>query len=134
MIQRLRFKVSSERPGPGCSKVTATLVDEALKFQMLISQICQYFCRKNVQRSFCSFFQFFNQLENYVCKIQMMPPCCAYPFPMLPSSPIPLLFFFKTADAHLQYVCNSYAKFQVNCEKLWKKLSIQTCHSVLIKT
>ena len=28
--------------GPGCSKLTTSLVNETLKFQMLISQICQY--------------------------------------------------------------------------------------------
>ena len=30
--------------GPGCSKQTTSLVNETLKFQTLISQICQYFC------------------------------------------------------------------------------------------
>ena len=30
--------------GPGCSKLTTSLVNETLKFQTLISQICQYFC------------------------------------------------------------------------------------------
>ena len=29
-------------PGPGCSKLTTLLVNEMLKFQMLITQICQY--------------------------------------------------------------------------------------------
>ena len=38
---------------PGSSKLTTSLVNVSLKFQMLISQICQYFCRKNVRR-FCS--------------------------------------------------------------------------------
>ena len=38
---------------PGCSKLTTSLVNVSLKFQTLISQICQYFCWKNV-RSFCS--------------------------------------------------------------------------------
>ena len=31
-------------PGPGCSKLTTLLVNVSLKFQMLISEICQYFC------------------------------------------------------------------------------------------
>ena len=30
-------------PGPGCSKLTTSLVNVSLKFQRLISQICQYF-------------------------------------------------------------------------------------------
>ena len=46
------------RPGPGCSKLTTSLVNVSLKFQTLITSIRQYFCRKNV-RSFyiLSFFQ-----------------------------------------------------------------------------
>ena len=40
------------RPGSGCSKLTTSLVNVSLNFQKLISQICQYFCCKNV-RSFC---------------------------------------------------------------------------------
>ena len=38
--------------GPGCSKLTASLVNVSLTFQTLISEIRHYFCRKNV-RSFC---------------------------------------------------------------------------------
>ena len=40
-------------PGPGCSKLTTSLVNVSLKFQMLISQIRPYFCRQNL-RSFCT--------------------------------------------------------------------------------
>ena len=41
-------------PGPGCSKLTMSLVNVLLKFQTLISEICQLFlCFKNV-RSFCT--------------------------------------------------------------------------------
>ena len=40
-------------PGPGCSKLTTSLVNGSLKFQMLISDIRQYFLSKNV-RSFCN--------------------------------------------------------------------------------
>ena len=32
--------------GPGCSKLRASLVNVALKCQMLILEICQYFVRK----------------------------------------------------------------------------------------
>ena len=39
--------------GPGCSKLTTSLVNVSLKVRKLISEICQYFCRKNV-RSLCS--------------------------------------------------------------------------------
>ena len=39
-------------PGPGCSKLTTSLVNVSLKFQTLISEICQYFLLKN-ERSFC---------------------------------------------------------------------------------
>ena len=35
-------------PGPGCSKLTTLLVKNALKFQMLKSQICQYFLSKKM--------------------------------------------------------------------------------------
>ena len=31
-------------PGPGCSKLMTSLVNETLKFQTLMPQICQYFC------------------------------------------------------------------------------------------
>ena len=33
-------------PGPGCSKLMTSLVNDSLKFQTLISQICQYFLLK----------------------------------------------------------------------------------------
>ena len=39
--------------GPGCSKLTTSLVNISLKFKTLISEICQYFLLKNV-RSFRS--------------------------------------------------------------------------------
>ena len=39
--------------GPGCSKLTTSLVNVSLNFQKLISLTCQYFCWKTV-RSFCS--------------------------------------------------------------------------------
>ena len=32
--------------GPGCSKLTMSLVNVSLKFQMLISEICRYFLLK----------------------------------------------------------------------------------------
>ena len=33
-------------PGPGCSKLTSSLVNMSLNFQKLISEICQYFFMK----------------------------------------------------------------------------------------
>ena len=42
-----------KKTGPGCSKLTTSLVNETLKFQTLIFQICQYFllekCEKLLQ-------------------------------------------------------------------------------------
>ena len=50
----------SETPGPGCSKLTTSLVNVWLNFQELISQICQYFLLKNYEK--CkSFSHFFNK-------------------------------------------------------------------------
>ena len=47
--------------GPGCSKLAMSLVNETLKFQTLISQICQYFlmkkCEKLAVQKLLSFFQ-----------------------------------------------------------------------------
>ena len=49
----------AELPGPSCSKLMLLLVNVSLKFQTLISQICQsmYFCRRNLK----SFSHFFNK-------------------------------------------------------------------------
>ena len=38
--------------GPGCSKLTMSLVNVSLKFQTLISEIRQYFCCINASKSF----------------------------------------------------------------------------------
>ena len=51
-----------QRPGPGCSKLTTSLVNVSLNFQKLISQICQYFLLKKLKEAFAvqqllSFFQ-----------------------------------------------------------------------------
>ena len=42
--------VSRYTSGPGCSKLTTSLVNETLKFQTLISQIFQYFLLKNCEK------------------------------------------------------------------------------------
>ena len=36
--------------GSGCSKLTTSLVNVSLKFQMLISEICQYFLLKKREK------------------------------------------------------------------------------------
>ena len=41
-VQKKLFKTA----GPSCSKLTTSLVNDSLKFQTLISQICQYFLLK----------------------------------------------------------------------------------------
>ena len=53
--------------GPGCSKLTTSLVNASLKFQTLISEICQYFLLKKCEKLLqCkSFSHFFN--KKYQC-------------------------------------------------------------------
>ena len=48
--------------GPGCSKLTTSLVNVTLNFKKLISQICQYFLLKKCEKFLhCnSFSHFFN--------------------------------------------------------------------------
>ena len=41
--------LSECKPGPSCSKLTMSLVNDSLKFQMAISQIHCYFLLKNVR-------------------------------------------------------------------------------------
>ena len=50
-------------PGPGCSKLTTSLVNVPLKFQTLISEICHYFLLKKCEKLLqCkSFSHFFNK-------------------------------------------------------------------------
>ena len=50
-------------PGPGCSKLTTSLVNVSLKFQTLISEICQYFLLKKCEKLLqCKgFSKFFNK-------------------------------------------------------------------------
>ena len=45
--------------GPSCSKLMMSLVNVSLKFQTLISQICQYFLSKKCEKllQLLSFFQ-----------------------------------------------------------------------------
>ena len=63
----LSFSSNQYSSGPGCSKLTTSLVNETLKFQMLISQICQYFLLKKCEKLLhCkNFSHFFN--KKYQC-------------------------------------------------------------------
>ena len=56
-------RLISHLSGPGCSKLTTSLVNVSLKFQMLISEICQYFLLKKCEKLLqCkSFSHFFNK-------------------------------------------------------------------------
>ena len=57
--------------GPSCSKLTTSLVNISLKFQTLISEICQHFllkkCEKLLQCKSFSHFSFSN--KKYQCKL-----------------------------------------------------------------
>ena len=46
------YTVKILTPGPGCSKLTSSLVKVSLKFQTLISEICQYFLLKKCEKLF----------------------------------------------------------------------------------
>ena len=56
-----------KKSGPGCSKLTTSLVNVSLKFQTLISEICHYFLLKKCEKLLqCkSFSHFFN--KKYEC-------------------------------------------------------------------
>ena len=53
--------------GPGCSKLTTLLVNVSLKFQTLISRICQYFLLKKCEKLLqCKSFSHFSN-KKYQC-------------------------------------------------------------------
>ena len=54
-----------ESPGPGCSKLTTSLVNVSLKFQTLISEIWQYFLLKKCEKLLQKLLSFFQQ--KYQC-------------------------------------------------------------------
>ena len=41
---------AATQPGPGCSKLTTSLVNVSLKFQTLIAEICQYVLLKKCEK------------------------------------------------------------------------------------
>ena len=50
MTNNLISHSSTTISGPGCSKLTMSLVNVSLKFQTLISEICQYFLLKKYEK------------------------------------------------------------------------------------
>ena len=56
-----------QKSGPGCSKLTTSLVNVSLKFQMFIAQ-CQYFLLKKCEKLLqCkSFSHFFNKKYQWI--------------------------------------------------------------------
>ena len=67
-INSKRKEFALLRSGPSCSKLTTSLVNVSLKFQMFeISHICQYFLSKKIEKLLqCkSFSHFFN--KKYHC-------------------------------------------------------------------
>ena len=67
MCQKFWYQIKYPKSGPGCSKLTTSLVNVSLKFQMLIPEICQYFLLKKCEKLLqCkSFSHFFN--KKYQC-------------------------------------------------------------------
>ena len=67
--------VSSEQldRGPSCSKLMTMLVNVLLKFQTLISNICQNFLLKKCEKLLqcISFFHFFNQKKSVYLVIKL---------------------------------------------------------------
>ena len=58
----------NKTPGPGCSKLTTSLVNVSLKFQTLIYEMCHYFLLKKCEKLLhCkSFSHFFNKKFQYI--------------------------------------------------------------------
>ena len=44
------MRIGTRTYWPGCSKLTTSLVNVSLKFQTLISEICQYFLLKKCEK------------------------------------------------------------------------------------
>ena len=56
----------SLRSGPGCSKLTTSLVNVSLDFEKLISQICQYFLLKKCEKLLQPFSLFQQKISVYL--------------------------------------------------------------------
>ena len=67
-IEKISASGRVRTPGPSCSKLTTSLVNVSLNFQMLISQICHYYllrkCEKLLQCK--SFSHFFNKKYQFI--------------------------------------------------------------------
>ena len=63
LMQLFILAPRSHTSGPGCSKLTMSLVNVLLNFQKLMSRICQYFLLKKCEKLLqCkSFSHFFNK-------------------------------------------------------------------------
>ena len=59
IISGIHSVSAQSTPGPSCSKLTKSLVNVSLKFQTLISKICQYFLLKKCEKLL--HFSFFEQ-------------------------------------------------------------------------
>ena len=56
------YNTKLDQAGPGCSKLSTSLVNVSLNFQKFISQICQHFLlKKCVKLLHCKSFFFFKQ-------------------------------------------------------------------------
>ena len=60
-FDNLKLNFCSKRSGPGCSKLTTSLVNVSFKFQTLISNICQYFLLKKCMKLLQKLLSFFQQ-------------------------------------------------------------------------
>ena len=70
----LKKVIMNRRTGPGCSKLTMSLVNVSLNFQKLISQICQYFLLKKCEKAFSfKFDQMFTSVR--WCTESIFQPC-----------------------------------------------------------
>ena len=55
-VPTIVFCLADWNTGPCCSKLTTSLVNEMLKFQISVSQLCQFFLLRNCEK-LLSFFQ-----------------------------------------------------------------------------
>ena len=68
-IRSITMVCLSYNPGSGCSKLTTSLVN-VLEFQMLLSDICQYFLLKKCEKLLqCKTFSYFFQQKNHCTRL-----------------------------------------------------------------
>ena len=69
MVQIILWQTNSKYPeqtGPSCSKLTMSLVNDSLKFQMAILRIRCYFLLKKCENPLQRIFTFYQQKSNSV--------------------------------------------------------------------